>query len=86
MNGKASQEDRLSKLHFDPNVFSVTIEDIRQHAGGQNVLANLFPREAATAVKAAQDAFIKNASAVVDYTCRSMRISSTLKSLTLSDF
>ena len=31
MTGTASQEDRLSKLHFDPNVFSVTII---QHAGG----------------------------------------------------
>ena len=76
MTDTASQEDHLSKLHFDPNVLAVTIEDIRQHAGGQSVLGalGLFPREPAATVKAAQDAFAKNASAVVDCAGRSMLI------------
>ena len=47
MTGTASQADRQSKLHFDPDVFSVTIGDNRQHAVGQNVPGPLFPREPA---------------------------------------
>ena len=57
MTGTASQEDHLSRLHFDPKVFSVMIEDMRQHVGGQNMVGDLFTRELAATVKAAQAAF-----------------------------
>ena len=38
------------------------------------MLGGLFPFEPAATVKAAQDAFAKNAQAVVNYACRSMLI------------
>ena len=73
MTGTSSQEERIGRLTLDPCVHSCTIEEIRQHAGGQSFLSGWFPTEPDSTARAAQSAFVKNATQVVEYAGRSVR-------------